>query len=192
MSTSENISLWKKKAEIDYIALFMSLWLSLNAWMRDRYIPNKNRDLIELLKWNENDLKDEFSRLMHQDHAKANTFRGYFSELFRALNDAEIFYGSKLLESQRVSFEYCAISWNDGNPELESIRKFEAQHNKIEIDENLWVDDDNNRLFAAYIEILYQVRCALFHGDLAPMLPNERVIKALYLTLSMVMVGVGK
>ena len=36
MSSSKNISLWKKKAEIDYIPIFMSLWLSLNAWMRDR------------------------------------------------------------------------------------------------------------------------------------------------------------
>ena len=189
MSASENISLWKKKSEIDYIALFMSLWLSLNAWMRDRIPENKNRERIELFKRGDNSLKDEFARLMHQDSAIAKTFRGYFSELYKALDAADIYY-PRGLACNKVSFECCAIDWKDGAPIFESILKKERQHNKIEIDTNIWVVDDNNLLFAAYIETLYQVRCALFHGDLPPKQENERVIKALYLTLSMVMAKV--
>ena len=70
---------------------------------------------------------------------------------------------------------------------LESVLKTEGQKNKIEIVENLWIEDNTQRVFAAYIEILYQIRCELFHARLEPTLANERVMKQLYLTLSMIM-----
>ena len=38
MSASEIIARWKQKSKIDHIPLFISLWLSLNAWMKDRII----------------------------------------------------------------------------------------------------------------------------------------------------------
>ena len=58
----------------------------------------------------------------------------------------------------------------------------------IALDDDLKVENNPERLFAAYIEIVYQIRCALFHGDLAPTpKENKKVIQHLYLTLSMVM-----
>ena len=50
MSTAENISLWKKKSEIDYMPLFISLWFSLNSWMTDRFEGENDRDRLNLLK----------------------------------------------------------------------------------------------------------------------------------------------
>lgn len=50
MSNPEIFKRWKEKAEIDYIPPFMSLWLSLNAWMKDRFKYHKDRDGLEALK----------------------------------------------------------------------------------------------------------------------------------------------
>ncbi len=60
----------------------------------------------------------------------------------------------------------CIVDWNNGNATFDSVIKRKGQHNKIEIENGLWVDSNTDRLFAAYVEIVYQVRCALFHGDL--------------------------
>ncbi len=112
-------------------------------------------------------------------------FKGSLAELHRALANAHISYERH--EDKTVSLDCCAIAWNDGNPSFESVLKTSKDPGRLELDSNLWVEDDPERLFAAYAEIVYQVRCALFHGNLAPIAENERVIKHLYLTLSMVM-----
>lgn len=187
MSTSENISLWKKNAEIDYIPPFISLWLSLNAWMRDRYIANKDREMLELLKGGvgRNTLLDRFAELIHAEDSNGNRFRGNLGELHRALVSTNISYYKR--PKEKVSFDSCIIDWNNGQISFESVIKEKNQQEKIEIDNNLWFEDNTERLFAAYIEIVYQIRCSLFHGNLAPKPENERVIRPLYLTLSMIM-----
>ena len=188
MSTSENISLWKKRAEIDYIPPFISLWLSLNAWMRDRYTENKDRAILDLLKAGGNRLSDRFAELIHAGDSNGSRFRGNLGELHRALVNANIPYQKK--PEEKVSFDSCIIDWNNGQISFESVLKEKNQKEKIEIDNNLWFEDNSKRLFAAYIEIVYQIRCSLFHGDLAPKPENERVIRPLYLTLSMIMENV--
>lgn len=190
-SAPENISLssrWKKKSEVDYIPLFVSLWLSLNAWMRDKYAEDKDRELIELCKTDENDLKDKFSGLLSENNAEGNRFKGNLAELQRALLNAHISY--RKCNGQYIEFANSIIEWNDGEPNFESILKESGQQDKIEIDKDIHVENDPERVFAAYLEIAYQIRCLLFHGNLSPEPKNERVIKQLYLTLSMVMEGV--
>ena len=184
MSTSENISLWKKRAEIDYIPLFISLWLSLNAWMRDRYTVSKDRAMLELLKKGGNLLSERFAELIHAKDSNGSRFRGNFAELQRAFVNANIPY--EKCPNRTISFACCVIEWNNGQPIFVSVLKKKSQKAKIRIDDDLWVEDDTNRLFAAYMEMVYQIRCVLFHGDLAPKPENERVIRQLYLTLSMI------
>ena len=61
--------------------------------------------------------------------------------------------------------------------------------NRIELNDDLSVENDPERLFAAYMEIVYQIRCTLIHGDLNTDITdivNKRVVRQLYLTLSMV------
>ena len=186
MSTSENISLWKQRAKIDYFPLFISLWLSLNAWMRDHFSDKKkDRAQLELLKHGGHALYDTFYGLIKAENAKGTMFRGNFAELHRALLDANITYENR--QDRIVSLKCCAIDWNNGQPNFESVLKGKKQHEKLQIDSDLWVENNPERLFAAYMEIVYQVRCTLIHGGLAPILQNERVIKHLYTTLSMVM-----
>ena len=110
-----------------------------------------------------------------------------FTELHRSLENANINYTKDNMKEYIISLSSCFSGWKNGNPIFISVLKTKRQHSKIKIDQELWVVDDNKQLFAAYIEILYQVRCALFHGNLSPIPNNERVIRALYLTLAMVM-----
>ena len=187
-STSEKVFLWKRKSEVDYIPLFISLWLALDAWMRGTYTPSTDRNKLELLKRGGNPLHDTFSGLIQSNDANGSMFRGNLGELQRALVNANIAYERD--QSKIVSFACCVIDWNNGQLQFESLIKESTEQNKLEIGSGLWVEDDPARLFAAYAEIVYQVRCALFHGGLAPTPQIERVIRHVYLTLSMVMESV--
>lgn len=185
-SVSENISLWKKRSEIDYFPLFMSLWLALNTWMRDHCDGNKDRERVESLKDDGLNVARRFVHLLNGKDSDGVRFKGNLGELHRALANARILYDNDRWPNQTISFANCTIDWNNGNPAFESVIKQKRQHNKIKLDDELWVDGDTDRLFAAYIEIVYQIRCALFHGNLTPIPENERVIRQLYLTLSMI------
>ncbi len=193
MSNSNNISLWKQKSEIDYIPLFIPLWLSLNAWMKDRWDEVTNdRKLLQKLKEEDNKLCIKFHGLIKGTEDDPITFRGYFVELCRALENANIPF-HKLPENLKnspdksITFKNTIIDWKDGTPEFENVIKTKYQQDKIKLSDKIYVDNNINKVFGSYIENLYQVRCALFHGDLPPTPENERVTRALYLTLQMIM-----
>ena len=199
MSKQETFSSqWKEKAEIDYIPLFISLWLSFNAWMEEIYKELEEIDKVQdqevrdgqvqdryklnLLKRNRHQLFAKFDELIHTQEIDGVRFRGNFGELHRALVDARIPYRDCVNEI--ISLGSCPITRERF---FESVLKEKGQRDKIEIGETLWIEDDTERVFAAYIEILYQIRCELLHGRLEPSPANERVMKQLYLTLSMIM-----
>lgn len=186
-STSQSVFLWKQKAEIDYTPPFISLWFALNAWMRERFNSNPptDRGRLEVMKRGGHTLSETFSGLIQSEDANGNRFRGNLGELQRSLVNAGISYERNY--DMKVSFANCVIDWNNGQITYENLMKLGTEQNKLEIGVGLWVEDDAERLFAAYMEIVYQVRCALFHGELAPTPENERVIRQIYLTLSMVM-----
>ncbi len=199
MSNSRKISLLKQKSEIDYSLLFMPLWLSLNAWMRDKFNEETDRSLIELLKNTDDTLYSEFSGLI--DVVKENEkihniiFKDCFFEFCRALEGANIEFLRlpKNLENsndKKVSFEHTILDWRskDPKPKFESIiKKQEYDGDKIEISPNFYIDSDIKRVFKAYIENLYQVRCTLFHGGLLLDEKNKDLVRCSYLTLQMVM-----
>ena len=210
MSNLINVRLWKEKAKIDYIPPFMSLWVSLNAWMKNRFEFRNERQGLEKLKGSPSSLFDKFSELIDGKNINAILFRRYFAELHRALLTAYIPYQRN--SDKTISFKCCMVEYRDGNPRFESIlaedrgdnssiKSFadqetiedftefnQADQEIIDLDGALKVASDSERLFIAYIEIVYQVRCALFHGDLSPISEEDkRVVQQLYLTLSMVM-----
>ena len=185
MSISQIISRWKEKSEIDYFPLFIALWFSLNAWMKDHRPGNNDRCRLNNLKSEHHPLFDKFTELIYSPDAKGNSFRGNLAELHQALENARIRYTQ--LENGIISFTSCPIIWSKKSPNLESVVKTKYQKGKIKIVEGFWVENDIQRFFAAYVEIVYQIRCALFHGDIPPDRDHERVIKQLYLTLSAIM-----
>ena len=185
MSTSTNVFLWKQKAEIDYIPLFVSLWLALDAWMSDRFIGPTDRARLESLKTPGHPVSERFSGLIQAGDATSTRFKANLAELSRALDNALIPYDR--FAGRRVQFSNCILDWNNGQPDFGTILKTRNQRNKLKIDDNLWVSNNINGVYAVYIEIVYQIRCALFHGKLPPTPANERVIRQLYVTLSIIM-----
>ena len=123
------------------------------------------------------------------------SFRTNLGELHRALEDANIYYDKEKWQDKTITFSNCIIEWEGGSSRFESVilqrdqsdgEEFEHDDG-IELEGALYVDNDTGRLFAAYLEIVYQIRNQLFHGALALNSANERVIRHLYITLSMTM-----
>ncbi len=192
MPELEDIKDWKKRSEIDYVPLFISSWLCLNVWMKSAWDGTDDRHLLnQLTSPEDNDLKVEFISLINGTTPEAIAFKGYFAELISALTNARLEYHTLNTPNRLISFSNCIVCRNNGTPEIGTILKREGQRDKIEIAPNFWIDNDNNRVFSAYIEILYQVRCLLFHGTLSLIPANERVIINFYLTLSMAMKPLG-
>ncbi len=217
MSTSAKIYFWKQKSEIDYIPLFMSLWLSLNVWIKFRFVGvNTDRELIEALKNIDDSLYSDFSKFINDSGQYENTssiiFKGYFSELYHALestkiniykknkgkknkdeknkgekNKGEKDKGEKDKGEKIISFHNAVLEWNKGRPKFHSVIKKEEDEDKIKISPNLYIDSNDKDVFKAYIDVLYRVRCALFHGDIIIDPENEKVIRFSYLTLQMLM-----
>ena len=201
---NENIRVWKERAAIDYVPPFMNLWLCLNAWMTakdPKLLGDRNK--LNALKTTPSLLLDRFTGLMGAPDINATLFRSYFAELHRALVYADIRYHH--FSDKIVRFDCCLIDQTTHPRTFESILvkpeeitdthvSFETgdiEQEVIKLDDDVWVEGNTERLFKAYIEIVYQVRCNLFHGDLVPNTENHRVIRLLYLTLFMIMEDIG-
>ena len=201
----ENFSFWKEKSEIDYIPLFVFLWFALNVWMRDHFKKEiSDRKRLDMLKRSGGSLLGAFNRLILAQNANGERFRSEFGELHDALVGARIPYNEDRWPNRTIDFDCCIINWNNGQPKFESILMLEEidddsasnnypvpdEMNKIELNDDLCVENDPERLFSAYMEIVYQIRCSLIHGDLDTNIKdiaNIRVVRQLYSTLAMVM-----
>lgn len=190
---------WREQAKIDYFSLFVPIWLSLNAWMRDRFTARDERGFLELLKLGNHPLSEGFTGLVQSDGVQGSSFRANLGELHRALVSANLSYATKY-KGRTVSLASCAIDWNqaqvesilrEGAAETEATDDLDLaeleDYQNLHLGGELWVENDPARLFAAYIEIVYQVRCGLFHGALPPNANSERVVRYAYLTLFAVM-----
>lgn len=204
----ENFSFWKEKSQINYQPLFLFLWLALNVWMKDHFPKKENeeneenkrrigdRERLDMLKRSGGDLLGAFSRLILATNVDGERFRAELGELHDALVGARILYNKDRWQNRTIDFDCCIIDWKGGEPTFESILVLQeldkdiASYNYIELNDDLFVENDPERLFAAYMEIVYQIRNTLVHGDLDKNIEDIahiRVVRQLYITLSMVM-----
>lgn len=191
MSQSKNIQLWKEKAEVDYIPLFIPLWLAVNTWMRNECHPEtRDRRMIERVKQGGNDLSDRFVALFGGQTSDSTLFKGNLAELHHALENAKMPYHSTRVKTKDpVGFKNAVLDWNSGggDPELGNIIRKPKQRNRMQLSEDVAVDSDSGRVFSVYIETIYQIRCTLFHGSLIPTEANARLLKHAHSTLTMLM-----
>ena len=202
-SDNENILALKERAAIDYVPPFMNLWVCLNAWMNKEFSKlSRERDKLNSLKEKPSLFLDRFKGLMDATDINAMLFRSYFAELHHALGYADIRYHKS--PDNIVCFDCCLIDQTTKPLNFESIlvqpretmahaffESGDIEQEVIELDDDVSVEGNTERLFKAYIEIVYQVRCNLFHGDLVPDAENHRVIRLLYLMLFMIMEDIG-
>lgn len=185
MSISETISSWRQKSEIDYFSLFVPLWLAFDAWFKDKYSPTTDRDCLEELKNDEinNRTYHRMKDLLQGIEPTSETFKDYLTHLDQALQSAPIKYERASIKILSFSNGLVKRENDSTNDIYENLMRTSGQHNKIELASGIFITDEIPKIYRAYIEILYQVRCKLFHGDLKPNRENERTVKYLYLTL---------
>ena len=191
---------WRKKSEVDYFPLFVPLWLAFDAWLRANFnppttknskIPPSDRERLETLKYDyvNNDTFEKMQGLLVGANPRGGIFKEYLLEIEKALLSAPIKYEND--SANRI------ISFSDGLVDRESKTRGEYENLmdvsnldpddpnvKIELTSGRFIINDVKKIYRVYLEILYQVRCRFFHGELEPNKDNERIIKYLYLTLS--------
>jgi hypothetical protein len=176
---------WIEKSKIDYHAPFMLLWVSFNSWYKSSYPQNNDRSSINFLKLDissANAMYKQFCKLISEGAIKENlVFKSNLEGLFYALNTANIPYSEKDKNGQDIlitfnkmlkeytkrknAVNYVNIIITPTKEELE--KQYEAGESKpfIRLDEK-YIINDNETIFAGLIEVIYQIRCYLFHGGL--------------------------
>ena len=188
---------WLKKAEIDYFSKFVPLWLAFNSWYRSHYpdISNSDRAFLNHIKEDcspRNALFTSFKDLMTEAHTKKHT---------KFISDIEAFHYSL----NRADLKYCKANGSNSGYKIcyeNSLLKFESLNDhtsyeditipytksveKIKLNEIAFVPE-YSKIFASTIEIIYQIRCYLFHGELKPEKDEHEAVKYSYELLKAMM-----
>jgi len=173
---------WIEKARIDYFPHFMTLWISVNSWYKSIYEHNQDRQCINAIKNDftiRNNLFSQFTKLMSVDTNKDSLkFKSDLEGLFYALNSANISYADKGKDGQEIimSFNRLLIDFskrrdvskyvNIMTMPSRSLTSEETPPQSIIKLDSKYIIDDNEIVFAGLIEVIYQMRCHLFHGNL--------------------------
>lgn len=187
MTTSKD---WYKKADVDYFALFVNLWLSFNALYKQIYsiVPTvqNDREHIEQIKNSvraNNPLLREFIKLFEGESSEASEFRFHLKELIRMYDGMA---NRKILNTE-------ARPQMHGSPINElSFKQFihpKTHHLKKKVNgylkiDGLYIRNDNlDELWKYYLETVYMIRNMLIHGSYDPSDDNHRAVKNCYVTL---------
>jgi len=201
-SPSDNTSKWKQLSEIDYFGLFIKNWLAFNSWYRGHH-PNlkDDRDCINELK-NTLDGRNSaftfFSRLIEGEGRDSISFRDSLDGLVTSLNRVTLtnsnqkrYKGSISFENALIDKKYINLIINKNKvEEFENIENENEDEEKIPFFINLgsvYVTNDIEILYKGSLELIYQVRCLLFHGELEPTDENHQIIKYAYLVMNSIM-----
>lgn len=187
---------WFEKSQLDYFSPFLTLWLACNSWYNFQYALKSDREHIDKLKADDskqNKLYAEFNRIFQGGLCKEQT--SLFSNLHLlhySLSRAEL-KPSKL--EKRLNFSSALIDFNTKNYCDLIIKNPKTAKGKLKNNVNgvdlgeIVILNDALTVFAGILEIIYQVRCMLVHGELQPTEENHEVVKYCYLILYDLMRG---
>lgn len=201
-SPSNNTAKWKELSEIDYFGLFVKNWLAFNSWYRGHHPSLKSdRDCINELK---NTLDDRnsafihFSRLLDGTGRDAISFRDYLDGLVTSLNRVTLTNSNPKQYKGSISFSNALVDKKYVNllVDRNSAEEYEAQEG-VDGEEELevffinlgsvYVTNDTEVFYKGTLEVIYQIRCLLFHGELEPTDENHQVVKYAYLVMNSIM-----
>lgn len=181
---------WRTKAEVDYYPQLVILWLSTNSWYRSHYseiASKRDRDFLNKLRDDHstrNKLFARFDKLLEanspKDHAE---FISNLEALSFALNRAELLWDEGDGQSV-ITLGHCLIT---PNPKAYGSLVVNMQSPGVRISDTLKLTNDKSKLFNGLLEIVYQVRCQLVHGQLEPVAENHEVVKQCYFLLHTLM-----
>lgn len=181
---------WREKAEVDYFPQLVVLWLSTNAWYRSHYseiTTRKDRDFLNKLRddhSSRNKIYTRFDRLLSSEDTKEHAeLINAIEALSFALNTSQLLWD----ENNRttvITLNNCLLS---PNPKSYGSLVVKKRAPGITISNTLKLTDDRSALFNGLLEIIYQVRCQLVHGQLEPSEVNHEVVKQCYFLLHLLM-----
>lgn len=177
---------WRANAEVDYYPQLVILWLSTNSWYRSHYSEitgKRDRDFLNKLREDHstrNKLYSRFNKLLQAEDTKGRSeLLNHIEGLFFALNTALLLWDEEKSDSA-ITFENCLLT---PNPKSYGSLKVKSQASGIRISDTLKLTDDKSILFNGLLEIIYQVRCQLVHGEIEPNTENHEVVKQCYFLL---------
>ena len=181
---------WRRKSEIDYVPQLLILWLSTNSWYRSHYsdiASKKDRDFLNKLRDDHstrNKLFTRFKKILENDGTKEHVeLNSTIEALSFALNRALLRWDEDDAASA-ITFENCLLN---PNPKTYGSLTVNKQAPGINISKTLKLNDDKSALFNGFLEIIYQVRCQLVHGQLKPDEDSYEAVKRVYLLLRLMM-----
>ena len=164
----------------------MILWLSTNSWYRSHYseISTKSdRTFLNKLREDHstrNKLFARFNKVLQADGTKGRAdLVNHIEGLFFALNTAVLLWNEEQANSA-ITYANCLLT---SNPKTYGSLIVKPQVPGIVIGDALRLTDDKSVLFNGFLEIIYQVRCQLVHGQMEPNRENHDVVKHCYFLL---------
>lgn len=188
---------WFAKARVDYFSPFVNLWLACNSWYNFHYSLTQDRAHVNKLKTdfsNSNKLFNAFKRYYANGNSKnEKAFLSLLELLHFSLNQAlirpEKFHANTFLSFSTllIDFDERLVLTSYHNAIIPNAQTqtgaLRANVNGIILSDGIVFDADKEKVFAGLIEMIYQVRCMLVHGSLAPSATNHEVVKYCYLVL---------
>ena len=186
---------WFLKSQIDYFSAFLNLWQSCNSWYNFHYGLANDREHI-------NKLKTDFSNANKLYKEFKNLFTGADSKEQKSLySNIEILHYCLVRKNYKpdngikyeLGFENCLIDFANKTDDIAYFnclltnargRNGKIKPSVIAFDlGDIVLINDTEKIFAGLIEIIYQIRCALVHGDLDPKDDSHDIVKYCYLIL---------
>lgn len=148
-------------AEIEYITPFLKLWMSFNNWYKQDLGISTDREAINEYKESGGKVRYYFLQLLNSRSNEAEEFQNALFKLILNLNNYS-FEESVFPESQlHLPYAPNLIEENpDGRTHPEHTFLISQTHRIYYIREQ-----DKEDFFKQTLEIIYQIRCCLVHGD---------------------------
>jgi hypothetical protein len=170
MPNLESIMKWYNQSQIEYATPFLKLWFAFEGYLKNIFPgENNQRSLIEKIK-TENHLFVWFEKYINESSEAGEAFRNAIERLTK-LTDIDPLLNNR---SERILFS-SLIDKRERPPEIEAF-KFQGIN----------LIRDYQSIFKQLIEIIYQIRCNLIHGNFS--LDNDTHLELLektYIALNM-------
>ncbi|MBS0497722.1 MAG: hypothetical protein JSR51_08770 [Proteobacteria bacterium] len=181
---------WRANAEVDYYPQLVILWLSTNSWYRSHYSEitgKRDREFLNKLRDDHSSRNKLFARFDKKLQAEGTKMRAellnHIEGLFFALNSASLLWEEEQ-NNKVITFDNCLLNFS---PKTYGSLIVQPRASGIRISDTLKLTDDKSVLFNGLLEIIYQVRCQLVHGQIEPNRENHEVVKQCYFLLHALM-----
>lgn len=124
---TDNRDRWLMMSEIDYLGQFVKAWLAFNAWYRSASTETRDREIINGIKWNPNQIAAKFRPLLTQTSEESEQFRAKIGLLHHRLENYEIHHGKG---DDKARIRFCQIVVRTETP---TSQRFSCQGYQFEI-----------------------------------------------------------